>query len=113
MAEPTLTVPPGAQLDLPDGSTVTLTPGQRVHAPAGTYVVAQVGFSLPQHLTVATLVIATGTPAKPSAKSPPWQETEQGSRMADAYSTVHAALQTGLPGLRQQLQTLARRPIGG
>ena len=42
-----------------------------------------------------------------------WDKTKEGANMADGYTTLHAAFTGALPLVRQSLQTLARRPIGG
>ena len=42
-----------------------------------------------------------------------WNETPAGAQMITGYAALHDAFQKQLPGLRQQVDTLARRPIGG
>ena len=52
---------------------------------------------------------STSAPPKDAA----WNQTQHGARLSDAYVAFHTTFQHGLPGVRGQLQTLARRPIGG
>lgn len=135
MAEQTYSEPPGRVLRFPDGHTVKLVGGQRVHVPAGTVASAGIGDLLPQELTIAGLVITTGTPGEtqttpsdgvghpqpvPHATPPPrarhqkpWQETPEGAHLDDGYHAFRDAFQTNLPASRVSLQALAKRPLGG
>lgn len=43
----------------------------------------------------------------------PWDSTPQGSHMSNGYSAMRHAFQSQLPALRQQFNTLSKRPLGG
>lgn len=50
-------------------------------------------------------------PTPPPAKV--WNHTKQGVQLEGAYGAMHQTFQHDLPRSRQNLQTLARRPLGG
>lgn len=44
---------------------------------------------------------------------PPIQETKGGAGLQQGWAAVHQAMTATLPGVRQSLQNLAKRPFGG
>lgn len=135
MALPTVHVPAGAILRLPDGSTVQLKAGEHYTAPPGTTVPEGPVGVAPTTLTTQTVVIAAptagqeapgltnkGTPAPapqtaapqaPAVKAKVWNETPAGAHLTSAYDALRQSFAVNMSKQREQIQTLARRRIGG
>lgn len=135
MATPTVHVPAGAILRLPDGTTIQLAAGERYTAPPGTTVPEGPVGVAPTTLTVQTVVIATPTPGQeapgltnqgtpapapqtaapqtPPVKAKVWNETPAGAHLSSAYDAMRTTFAVNMSKQREQIQTLARRHIGG
>lgn len=135
MALPIVHVPAGAILRLPNGQTVQLKAGEHYNAPAGTMIPEGPVGVAPTTITTETTVEATpaagqeapgitstgtpagppqpATPTPPKAKAKVWNETPAGAHLNSAYDSMRNTFAVNMSKQREQIQTLARRHIGG